>query len=76
MSDGPMLTAAIAKIATQAVGGWRMTLDIPESMREVVQALVGTENKVVYQVSFENMGEIEQAEKRKPGRPRQNEEAV
>lgn len=70
MNDALMLSGAIAKIATQAAGGWKIYLDIPESMGPVVRLLIGTENKIVYTVSFNELSLIECTEKRGPGRPR------
>ena len=72
MSIGPMLPAAIAKISTQTAGGWKISLDIPESAGEIIKQLIGTENKTVYTVSFDAISEIEQV-KRRPGRPREKE---
>jgi hypothetical protein len=70
MSDGSMLTGAIAKISTQTAGGWRIALDVPEIMGEVVRQLLGSENKIVYNISFDAISEIDQPEKRQPGRPK------
>lgn len=67
MPDAPMLSGVIAKIATQSAGGWKIALDVPESMSAVVKQLLGTENKIVYNISLEHLCEIEQPEKQKPG---------
>lgn len=64
---GPMLTGAIAKISTQTAGGWKIALDVPESCGEVVKQLIGTENKVVYNVSFDKLSEIKERPREKPG---------
>lgn len=71
MSEGPMLTGAVSKISTQAAGGWKIALDVPESMGEVVKQLLGTENNTLYHISFDYAGNMDQPEKRGPGRPRQ-----
>lgn len=69
MPIGPMLTGAIARISTQSTGGWKIVIDAPESMGDVIRQLIGTENQVLYNVSFDRAGDIERIE-RGPGRPR------
>ena len=73
MSIGPMLTGSIAKISTQSAGGWKIAIDVPEIMGEVVRQLIGTENQVLSHVSFERAGDIERIE-RGPGRPKKSQE--
>jgi hypothetical protein len=70
MSDGSMLTGAISKISSQTAGGWSVKLDVPENMGEIIRQLIGSENKIVYNISFDEVGSIEQPEKRQPGRPK------
>ena len=70
MSDSPMFSFAISKISTQQAGGWKITLDVPQNMEPVVRQLLGTENRIIYRGTFEDLGEIDQSAKRSPGRPR------
>ena len=76
MSDqGPMLTGCISKITTQSAGGYKITIDAPEIMAPVVRQLLGTENKKIYNISFNEIGEIEAAPKQKPGpKPKRDQE--
>lgn len=75
MSNGPMLTGAVAKIAIQSAGGWKIAIDVPESMEEAVRQLLGHENRTIYNIGFNEVGEIEQGSKRGPGRPAKSEGA-
>lgn len=73
--NGPMLTGAISKISTQSAGGWKVALDVPEICKGIVKQLIGSENRVVYNITFDAVREIEQEPKRGPGRPVKTEEA-
>lgn len=69
MLDSIMLSGDISKIATQSAGGWKISINVPESMAEAVRPLLGSENTVLFNITFDMISELE-IPKRGPGRPK------